>query len=58
VTDRGELARGLTVRLQLLRERASAELDLGDSARFYPTDAAIDRWRAGAHNGRAAGVYD
>jgi DNA polymerase-3 subunit alpha len=58
VTDRGELARGLTVRLQLLRERASAELDLGDSARFYPTDAAIDRWRAGAHNGRAAVVYD
>jgi DNA polymerase-3 subunit alpha len=58
VTDRGESARGLTVRLQLLRERASAELDLGDSARFYPTDAAIDRWRAGAHNGRAAVVYD
>jgi DNA polymerase-3 subunit alpha len=58
VTDRGESARGLTVRLQLLRDRASAELDLGDSARFYPTDAAIDRWRAGAHNGRAAVVYD
>ena len=49
---------GLTVRLQLLRDRASGELDLGDAARFYPTDAAIDRWRAGAHNGRAMVVYE
>jgi DNA polymerase-3 subunit alpha len=57
-TDRGDLARGLTVRLQLLRERASAELDLGESARFYPSDAAIARWRAGAHQGRATVVYD
>jgi DNA polymerase-3 subunit alpha len=57
-TDRGDLARGLTVRLRLLRERASAELDLGDSARFYPSDAAIARWRAGAHQGRATVVYD
>jgi DNA polymerase-3 subunit alpha len=56
--EEGELARGLTVRLRLLRERASAELDLGDSARFYPTDAALDRWRAGAHQGRATVVYE
>jgi DNA polymerase-3 subunit alpha len=57
-TEQGELARGLTVRLRLLRERASAELDLGESARFYPTDAALDRWRAGAHQGRATVIYD
>ncbi|MGH8798115.1 MAG: OB-fold nucleic acid binding domain-containing protein, partial [Caldimonas sp.] len=57
-TEQGDLARGLTVRLRLLRERASAELDLGESARFYPTDAALDRWRAGAHQGRAAVVYE
>jgi DNA polymerase-3 subunit alpha len=57
-TEQGDLARGLTVRLKLLRERACAELDLGDSARFYPTDAALDRWRAGAHQGRATIVYE
>jgi len=57
-SERGDLARGLTVRLQLLRERASAELDLGDAARFYPSDAAIARWQAGAHQGRATVVYD
>jgi DNA polymerase-3 subunit alpha len=57
-TEQGDLARGLTVRLRLLRERAVGELDLGDSARFYPTDAALERWRAGAHQGRATVVYD
>lgn len=57
-TEHGDLAQGLTVRLQLLRDHASGELDLGDAARFYPTDAAIDRWRAGAHNGRAMVVYE
>jgi DNA polymerase-3 subunit alpha len=57
-TEQGDLARGLTVRLKLLRERASAELDLGEAARFYPSDAALERWRAGAHEGRASVVYD
>jgi DNA polymerase-3 subunit alpha len=46
------------VRLKLMRERASAELDLGEAARFYPSDAALERWRAGAHEGRATVVYD
>jgi DNA polymerase-3 subunit alpha len=58
VTEQGDLPRGLTVRLKLHRERASAELDLGDSARFYPTDAALERWSAGAHLGRAVVVYE
>jgi DNA polymerase-3 subunit alpha len=57
-TEQGDLARGLTVRLKLMRERASAELDLGEAARFYPSDAALERWRAGAHQGRATVVYD
>jgi DNA polymerase-3 subunit alpha len=57
-TDHGELPQGLTVRLQLHRDRASGELDLGDSARFYPSDAALDRWRAGASQGRAEVVYE
>jgi DNA polymerase-3 subunit alpha len=33
-------------------------LHRGDAARFYPTDAALDRWRAGAHQGRATIVYE
>ncbi|HEY9238970.1 MAG TPA: DNA polymerase III subunit alpha, partial [Burkholderiaceae bacterium] len=57
-TDHGDLPQGLTVRLELHREAASGELDLGEAARFYPTDAALDRWRAGAHRGEAVVVYD
>ena len=57
-TDAGDLPQGLTVRLNLHRERASAELDLGEAARFYPTDDALDRWRAGASEGRAVVVYE
>ena len=57
-TEQGDLPQGLTVRLQLRREQATGELDLGESARFYPTDAALDRWRAGAHQGHAVVVYD
>jgi DNA polymerase III subunit alpha len=57
-TEHGELPLGLTVRLELHREAASGELDLGEAARFYPTDAALDRWRAGAHHGQASVVYE
>ena len=57
-TEQGDLPQGLTVRLQLNREAASGELDLGEAARFYPTDAALDRWRAGAHHGQAVIVYE
>jgi DNA polymerase-3 subunit alpha len=57
-TEHGDLPQGLTVRLELHREAASGELDLGEAARFYPTDAALDRWRAGAHHGQAVVVYE
>ena len=57
-TEHGDLPQGLTVRLQLQRDSASGELDLGDSARFYPTDAALDRWRTAAHRGQAVVVYE
>ena len=42
----------------LLREHATGELDLGDSARFYPTEAALERWNAAAAHGRAVVVYE
>ena len=60
--SRGVQPQGLTVRLELNRTiddtGASGELDLGEAARFYPTDAALDRWRIGAHDGQAAVVYE
>ena len=57
-TEQGELRQGLGVRLQLQRERVEAQLDLGDDARFWPTDEALARWRQVAHEGRAAVVYE
>ena len=61
-TDQGDLSQGLTVRLQLHRTApqlsVTGELDLGESARFYPSDAAIERWRTGAHQGMAIVVYE
>ncbi len=56
--EQGDLSQGLGVRLQLRREHASGELDLGESVRFYPSDAALARWRAAAHHGRATVVYE
>ncbi len=57
-TEQGDLPQGLTVRLALHRDAASGELDLGEAVRFYPTDAALARWRAGAHRGHADVVYE
>ena len=58
ISEQGELNRGLGVRLHVLREGAQAELQLGDAARFYPSDAALASWMAQAHNGQARIVYD
>ena len=57
-TEHGDLQQGITVRLRLHREQASADLDLGDAARFYPTDAALARWREGASGGQTQIVYE
>ena len=40
------------------RGGALAELQLGDSARFFPSDAALAGWRAQADQGKSAIVYD
>jgi DNA polymerase-3 subunit alpha len=55
--EHGVSTQGLSVRLVLERGSATGELDLGDEARFFPTDAAIARWREGSH-GRAKVVYE
>ena len=57
-TEQGGLPLGLAVRLALLREGAVGEIDLGDAARFYPSEAALQRWNAAASHGQAAVVYD
>ena len=56
--EHGDITLGLPVRLALSREAASAEVDLGDSARFYPSEAAMARWSAAAAHGHARVVYE
>ena len=58
VGEDGEQRQGLTVRLRLHRDEASGDLDLGAAVRFYPTDAAIERWRAAVRGANAQVVYD
>ncbi len=61
-TGQGELVRGLGVRLLVTRTgnsgAARAELQLDDSRRFYPSDAALAEWRAQADQGQAMIVYE
>ena len=56
-TEQGDLAQGLGIRLQLRRADATADMDLGDEARFWPCDEALARWRSVAHEGQARIVY-
>jgi len=58
VTDLGERVQGLPVRLAVWREGARCELQLDDRALFFPTDAALARWAAQAHDRRADIVFD
>ena len=61
-TDQGELVRGLGVRLVVTRigdaGGASAELQLADSMRFFPSDTALATWRVQADQGQVAIVYE
>jgi len=56
--EQGELVRGLPIRLALRREGATVELQLGEQARFFPTDAALAGWMAQADQGLAQIVYE
>ncbi len=57
-SDEGELVQGLGVRFRLRRRAATAELDLGDDARFWPSDEALARWKSLAEDGVASIVYE
>jgi DNA polymerase-3 subunit alpha len=68
MTDQGELIRGLPVRLSLSRQGhgegeglgvgATAEVQLGEQAKFFPTDAALAGWTAQADGGKAVIAYE
>ncbi len=68
LSEQGELVRGLGVRLVVQRAVADAaqagcagavaELQLGEGARFFPSDAALAGWRAQADQGKAVIAYD
>jgi DNA polymerase-3 subunit alpha len=57
-SEHGDLTQGLAVRLRLRRREATAELDLGEEVRFWPSDEALGRWRSIAQGGAATIVYD
>jgi DNA polymerase III subunit alpha len=57
-SEQGELVRGLGIRLAVRRDAATAELQLGDDARFFPSDAALASWTAQADGGQAQIVYE
>ena len=57
-SEHGPVLQGLAVRLRVQRPGVTAELDLGDEARFWPCDEALGRWRGIAHAGRAKIVYE
>jgi DNA polymerase III subunit alpha len=61
-TEQGTLLRGLPVRYAVWREgeslNATAEIELGERAKFFPTDAALASWIAQAHAGNAQIVYN
>ncbi|MDO9359493.1 MAG: DNA polymerase III subunit alpha [Polaromonas sp.] len=57
-SEQGTVIRGLPVRLSLRRDTATAELQLGEASRFYPTDAALASWMAQADQGRVQIVYE
>ena len=56
--EHGELRQGLPVRLSLARGGAQVELQLGESAKFFPTAAALASWTAQAEAGKAAVIYE
>ncbi len=64
-TEAGTLLRGLPVRYEVWRQgeaggdglNASAEIELGERAKFFPSDAALASWIAQAHAGNAQIIY-
>ena len=62
MTEHGELLRGLAVRLAVACQddsgAATADIVLDESAKFFPTQAALAAWRVQADQGKASIIYD
>jgi DNA polymerase-3 subunit alpha len=62
VTDQGEVLRGLGVRFAVACQNeagaATAELQLGEAYKFFPTNEALSAWRVQAGLGQSAIVYE
>jgi DNA polymerase-3 subunit alpha len=62
VSEQDELVHGMGVRMgvqvQVGGDVATAELQLGDDSRFYPSDAALAQWRAQSEQGKVEIAYD
>jgi len=61
-TEQGEVVHGMAVRLAVSCQgeagAASAELQLGEPYKFFPTNEALAGWRVQADQGQAAIVYE
>ncbi|MDD2811335.1 DNA polymerase III subunit alpha, partial [Rhodoferax sp.] len=61
-TEQGDVMRGLGVRMQLTcvsaEGTARAEVQLGERAKFFPSDAALASWWAQVRPGQAEIVYE
>jgi DNA polymerase III subunit alpha len=56
--EEGDLAQGLPVRVRIERPTATAEIDLGDQGRFWPSDEALAAWAVLAPPGQVRIVYE
>lgn len=56
-TEQGDLVRALPVRVQLQRPTVRCEVQLGEVAQFFPSDAALASWAAQAHQQQAEIVF-
>ena len=54
----GEIVRGLPLRFEVLRPGARCEVQLGEQALTFPSDAALAAWMAQAHERGAEIAYD
>jgi DNA polymerase III subunit alpha len=60
-TEQGELQRGMAVRLSVVRQAdigVQADIQLGDDAKFYPSDAALASWMAQMGVAKSHIVYE
>jgi DNA polymerase-3 subunit alpha len=57
ITEQGEFFKGVNVRLSYQTPLASAQIQLGEAARFFPTDAALASLYAGTAPQQSQLVY-